>query len=156
MEVLPAYYLESTNITLYYDRYIQFHYIYTLIRVFGTQILLRNSGIAENMRLMIDDEISYKNKKEARIYAANVMNTIQKISSTAAKIEKELSPADYDELANLYRLVRVELNSLYDLLPTKEKTKYDNYFVQVTEYEKKIAEGVYNPDIDGILKFDYK
>jgi len=104
---------------------------------------------------MIDDEIANKNKKEARIYAANVMNTIQKISSTAAKIEKELSPADYDELANLYRLVRVELNSLYDLLPTKEKQKYDNYFVQVTEYEKKIAEGVYNPDIDGVLKFDY-
>ena len=124
-------------------------------RVFGTQILLRNSGIAENMKLMIDDEVPNKNKKEARIYAANVMNTIQKISSTAAKIEKELSPADYDELANLYRLARVELNSLYDLLPTREKKKYDNYFIQVTEYEKKIAEGVYNPDIDGVLKFDY-
>ena len=146
----------TTNIHNFtYDRYIQFQFIYTLIRVFGTQILLRNSGIAENMKLMIDDEISNKNKKEARIYAANVMNTIQKISSTAAKIEKELSPADYDELANLYRLVRVELNSLYGLLPTREKHKYDEYFLQVTEYEKKIAEGVYNPDIDGILKFDY-
>ena len=146
----------TTNIHNFtYDRYIQFQFIYTLIRVFGTQILLRNSGIAENMKLMIDDEISNKNKKEARIYAANVMNTIQKISSTAAKIEKELSPADYDELANLYRLVRVELNSLYGLLPTREKQKYEGFFLQVTEYEKKIAEGVYNPDIDGILKFDY-
>ena len=123
--------------------------------VFGTQILLRNSDIAGNMSLMIDNEMKKKDQKKARIVAANVMNALQKVSSTAAKIERELSPADYDELANLYRLVRVELNTLYELLPTMEKQKYDNYFVQVTEYEKKIAEGVYNPDIDGVLKFDY-
>ena len=54
------------------------------------------------------------------------------------------------ELANLYRLVRVELNSLYELLPTNEREKYYGYFVAVSEYEKKIAEGVYNPDLDGV------
>jgi len=123
--------------------------------VFGTQILLRNSNIAGNMKLMIDDEIPRIRQNEAAVKAANAMNAIQKISSTAAKIEKELSPADYEELANLYRLVRVELNSLYDLLPTKERDKYYGYFVAVTAYEKKIAEGVYNPDLDGVLKFDY-
>ena len=41
------------------------------------------------------------------------------------KVERELDPADYEELANLYRLVRVELNSLYDLLHTKERGKYE-------------------------------
>lgn len=124
--------------------------------MFGTQILLRNSNIAENIQLMIDNEIPRKNKKQARIRAANSMNTLQKISSTAASIEREMSPADYDEIANLYRLLRVELNSLYELLSPKEKDKYYGYFVQVTAYEKKIAEGVYNPDLDGVLKFDYK
>ena len=49
----------------------------------------------------------------------------------------------------------VQLNSLYELLPTKEQEKYQGYFVAVSEYEKKIAEGVYNPDLDGVLKFDY-
>ena len=83
------------------------------------------------------------------------MNTLQKISSTAARVERELSPADYDEIANLYRLLRVELNSLYELLSPKEKDKYYGYFMKVTEYEKKIAEGVYNPDLDGVLQFDY-
>ena len=29
------------------------------------------------------------------------------------------------------------------------------YFVQVTEYEKKIANGTYNPDLDGVLKLEY-
>jgi len=105
---------------------------------------------------MIDNEMPMKNKKQARIRAANSMNTLQKISSTAASIEREMSPADYDEIANLYRLLRVELNSLYELLSPKEKDKYYGYFVQVTAYEKKIAEGVYNPDLDGVLKFDYK
>ena len=107
------------------------------------------------MKLMIDNEIPKRNRKEARVTAANAVNAIQNVSSTAAAIGRELSPADYEELANLYRLVRVELNSLYNLLGPKEKEKYDGYFLEVTEYEKKIAEGVYNPDLDGVLKFDY-
>ena len=122
--------------------------------VFGTQILMRNSNLAGNMKLMIDNEIPRSNQRQARIRAANTMNALQKISSNAAKIERELSPAEYDEFANLYRLVRVELNGLYELLAEKERNKYYGYFVAVTEYEKKIAEGVYNPDIDGVLKFD--
>lgn len=122
--------------------------------VFGTNILMRNSNVAGNMKLMIDNEIPRSKQREARIRAANSMNALQKISSDAAKIEREMSPAEYEEFANLYRLVRVELNSLYELLPPKEKEKYYGYFVAVTEYEKKIAEGVYNPDLDGVLKFD--
>ncbi|KAL3789231.1 hypothetical protein HJC23_002816 [Cyclotella cryptica] len=123
--------------------------------VFGTQILLRNSNLAGNMKMMINNEIPRNNQREAAIKAANTMNALQKVSSTAAKVERELSPADYEELANLYRLVRVELNSLYELLPQKEKDKYYGYFVAVSDYEKKIAEGVYNPDLDGVLQFDY-
>ncbi|KAL7524900.1 hypothetical protein ACHAXR_000766, partial [Thalassiosira sp. AJA248-18] len=123
--------------------------------VFGTQILLRNSNIAGNMKLMLENEIPNDSQREAAIKAANAMNAIQKVSSTAAKIERELGPADYEELANLYRLVRVELNSFYELLPKKERDKYYGYFMAVTEYEKKIAEGVYNPDLDGVLNFDY-
>jgi uncharacterized membrane protein len=107
------------------------------------------------MKLMIENDTPVSNQREAAIKAANCMNAIQKVSSTAAKIERSLSPADYEELANLYRLVRVELKSLYDLLPAKEKEKYYGYMVAVTEYEKKIAEGVYNPDIDGVLNFEY-
>ena len=107
--------------------------------VFGTQILLRNSNVAGNMKMMIDDEIPRSRQREARIRAANTMNALQKISSNAAKIEREMSPAEYEEFANLYRLVRVELNGLYELLAEKERDKYYGYFVAVTEYEKKIA-----------------
>ena len=101
------------------------------------------------------------------------------------------------ELADMYTVVRAKLNQLYEYLPDKEREKYYGYFVAVTEYEKKIAngmsacfvsvtlccilllnggtktlltfltlayngrtfnnnlfEGTYNPDIDGVLKFD--
>mmetsp|Transcript_24906 Transcript_24906/g.52386 ORF Transcript_24906/g.52386 Transcript_24906/m.52386 type:complete len:244 (+) Transcript_24906:530-1261(+) len=123
--------------------------------VFGTQILLRNSNIAGNMKLMIETEIPRSKQKDAAIKAANTMNALQAVSSRAAKVEEEFGPIDLEELADLYRLVRVQLNGLYELLPQKEKDKYYGYFVAVTEYEKKIAEGVYNPDLDGVLKFDY-
>jgi hypothetical protein len=62
-------------------------------RVFGTQILLRNSNIAGEMKLMIDYDIPKKNQREAAIKAVNTMNTLQQISITAAKVEKELAPA---------------------------------------------------------------
>ncbi len=104
------------------------------------------------MKLMIDYDIPKKNQREAAIKAANTLNTLQQISITAAKVEKELAPADYEELANLYKSVRIELKTLFDLLPQKEKEKYYGYFVAVTEYEKKIAEGVYNPDIDSVVQ----
>ena len=56
--------------------------------VFGTNILMRNSNVAGNMKLMIDNEIPRSKQREARIRAANSMNALQKISSDAAKIER--------------------------------------------------------------------
>ena len=43
---------------------------------------------------------------------------------------------------------------MYEFLTPEGKDKYNGYFMKVTEYEKKIAEGIYNPEIDGKLKFD--
>lgn len=122
--------------------------------VFGTQILLRNSNLAGNMKLMIDTEIPRERRKMAAVKAANVMNLLQAVSSRAAKIERAFKNEEMVEIADLYRLVRVELNDLYEALAPSEKDKYYGYFVAVTEYEKKIADGVYNPDLDGVLTFD--
>lgn len=123
--------------------------------VFGTQILLRNSNIAGNMQLMIDTEVPRKSRNEARRNAVVAMNTLQSISTTAAKIQRPFTNDEMIEVADLYRSVRLQLNSMYEYLPPKEKEKYYGYFMAVTEYEKKIAEGVYNPDLDGVLEFDY-
>jgi hypothetical protein len=121
---------------------------------FGTQILLRNSNLDSNMRLMIDQEIPKQQRPSARKIAANVMNTLQDIAKYAGSIKRDFEPLEMVELADMYKVVRIDLNQLYEFLPEKEREKYYGYFVAVTEYEKKIAQGTYNPDIDGVLKFD--
>lgn len=151
---------------------------------FGTQILLRNSGLDSNIRLMIDTEISKQNRPLAIKNAVNAMNTLQDIATFSASIQRDFEKEEMIQLAEMYKLVRINLNQLYEYLPEKEKEKYYGYFVAVTgtygmvskevgprpllqtltristnqhypEYEKKIAEGVYNPDIDGVLKLEY-
>lgn len=121
---------------------------------FGTQILLRNSNLDGNMRLMIQEEIPRQKRAEARKNAATVMNTLQYIQQYAASIQRDFEPIEMVELADMYVVVRANLNQLYEYLPDNEREKYYGYFVAVTEYEKKIANGTYNPDIDGVLKFD--
>lgn len=123
--------------------------------VFGTQVLLRNSNIAGNMKLMIDTEIPRDRQENAIKDAVVTMNTLQSISTTAAKILRPFTKEEMLQIADLYRDVRIRLNNMYEYLPQKEKEKYYGYFMAVTEYEKKIAEGVYNPELDGVLKLQY-
>lgn len=123
--------------------------------VFGTQILLKNSNIAGNMKLMIDTEVVKEKRKYAVRDAANTMNTLQSISVTAAKVLRPFTNEEMLEIADMYRDVRLRLNNIYEYLPQREKDKYYGYFMAVTDYEKKIAEGVYNPELDGVLNFDY-
>lgn len=122
--------------------------------LFGTQILLRNSNLDGNMKLMIAQEIPRYRRKEAIQNAVAAMNTLQEIAKFSGSIQRDFETIEMIALADMYRNVRVNLNQLYEYLPPKEKEKYYGYFVAVTEYEKKVAEGTYNPDLDGILKFD--
>lgn len=122
--------------------------------VFGTQILLRNSNLDGNLRLMIAEEIPRSERRKAMKIAANVMNTLQEIAKYAASIQRDFETIEMVQLADMYQVVRINLNQLYEFLPEREKDKYYGYFVAVTEYEKKIADGTYNPDLDGILQFD--
>lgn len=124
--------------------------------LFGTQILLRNSNLDGNMKLMIAEEIPRRRRNEAVQSAVAAMNTLQEIAKFSGSIQRDFETIEMVELADMYRDVRVNLNQLYELLPSQEKDKYYGYFVAVTEYEKKVAQGTYNPDIDGILKFDEK
>ncbi|KAG7361272.1 hypothetical protein IV203_036372 [Nitzschia inconspicua] len=121
---------------------------------FGTQILLRNSNLDGNMKLMINEEIPKKDRERAIKNAVKAMNTLQEIGKYSASIQRDFEPIEMVTLADMYLQVRVSLNELYEYLPQKEKDKYYGYFAAVTKYEKKIADGTYNPDIDGKLVFD--
>jgi hypothetical protein len=121
---------------------------------FGTQILLRNSNLDGNMKLMIYSEIPRRQRKQAIRNAVDTMNTLQEIAQYAGAIQRDFETDEMITLADMYRTVRLNLNQLYEYLPDQERNKYYGYFMQVTAYEKKIADGVYNPDIDGVLSFD--
>jgi hypothetical protein len=121
---------------------------------FGTQILLRNSNLDGNMKLMINEEIPRRKRPMAIKNAVTAMNTLLEIGKYAGSIQRDFEPIEMLEIADMYKTVRINLNQLYEYLPEKEKKKYYGYFVAVTEYEKKVADGTYNPDIDGVLKFD--
>lgn len=122
---------------------------------FGTQILLRNSNLDGNMKLMIYNEVPRERREGAIMNAVKSMNGLQNILSEASNIQRPFENDDLVHFADMYRDVRLQLNNMYECLPQKEKSKYYGYFMAVTEYEKKIAEGTYNPDVDGILKLDY-
>lgn len=122
---------------------------------FGTQILLRNSNLDGNMKLMIYNEVPRDRREEAIKNAVKSMNGLQTILSEATETQRPFENDDLIHFADMYRDVRLQLNNMYECLPPKEKSKYYGYFMAVTEYEKKIAEGTYNPDVDGILKLEY-
>ena len=54
--------------------------------MFGTKILLKNSNIAGNMKLMIETEIPKKDRALASKSAVKAMDTIQSISAYSANI----------------------------------------------------------------------
>jgi hypothetical protein len=121
---------------------------------YGTKILLQNSNLDGNMKLMIYQEIPRSERAAAIKCAVSALNTLQDLGKYAASIERDFEPIEMLQIADMYRDVRMSLNQMYEYLPPKEKNKYYGYFVAVTDYEKKIAEGTYNPEIDGVLKFD--
>ncbi len=102
--------------------------------------------------MMIDTEIPESKRADGARHAARAMNGLQTILATAASIQRPFNNDDMVELADLYSFVALQLDEMYQLLPPDEKAKYYGYFRQVTEYEKKVAEGTYNPDIDGVLE----
>lgn len=102
---------------------------------FGTQILLKNSNVAGNMKLMIDNEIVPSRRKKARENAANVMNILQNITIFASKIQRPFEKEELLQIADMYRDARVNLNSLYEFLPPSGKDKYYGYFVKVSNNE---------------------
>lgn len=123
---------------------------------FGTQILLKNSNLDGNLKLMIYNEVPRAARERAIRNAVDTMNGIQDILVYSANIQRPFKQEELIELADMYRSVKIQLNQLYEYLPDREKDKYYGYFVAVTEYEKKIANGTYNPDLDGVLQLDYE
>ena len=122
--------------------------------VYGTQLLLRNSNLDGNMRLMIRNDVPRKNRNNASRLAAGIMNGIQGISARAAAVNGPFKNENMLEIADMYKDVRLQLAELFDMMPLASQSRYFGYMVEVTQYEKKIADGSYNPDFDKVPGFN--
>ncbi len=96
--------------------------------MFGTELLLQNSNLDGNIKLMIREEVPRDRMDEALKRAPQTMNALLAISGAAARIADagrfQLTPDDARELADLYRNFRRELLFLFATLPQDAQKRY--------------------------------
>ena len=110
--------------------------------LFGTGLLLRNSNLDGNMKLMIREEIPRKQKDAAITSAVGIMNTFNRLTDTATKCQEangSFTTADLIEVADIYADARSQLARFFDYMPQQSQTRFYNFADSVREYEEKMA-----------------
>ena len=111
--------------------------------MFGTELLLQNSNLDGNIKLMIREEVPRDRMDEALKRAPQTMNALLAISGAAARIADagrfQLTPDDARELADLYRNFRRELLFLFATLPQDAQKRYSGYADALLAYEKDLT-----------------
>ena len=126
--------------------------------MFGTELLLQNSNLDGNIKLMIREEVPRDRRDEALKRAPQTMNALLAISGAAARIADagrfQLTPDDARELAELYRNFRRELFFLFATLPQDAQKRYSGYADALLAYEKDLTRDCKGGAAGGCLKED--
>jgi len=104
---------------------------------FGTGILLRNSNLDGNMRLMIRTDVPRAQRDGAASAAAAIMNTFNELANVQATYGVEFTNADMLAVADIYSQARKQLARFFDYLPRDAKDQFYNYNTAVRQYEEK-------------------
>mmetsp|Transcript_33856 Transcript_33856/g.101964 ORF Transcript_33856/g.101964 Transcript_33856/m.101964 type:complete len:317 (+) Transcript_33856:152-1102(+) len=111
--------------------------------VFGTELLIRNSNLDGNIKLMIREEVRPEKKTEALERAPRVMNSLLSISTDAAGLadagKSLLDARDAARLADRYADFRRELLLLFATLPSDTQKRYSGYADALLAYEKDVS-----------------
>ena len=102
---------------------------------FGTGLLLRNSNLDGNMKLMIRTEIPRAQRSEAIATAVEIMNTVNKLGDCEVEYGAVFSDADMLAVADVYLEARQRLARFFDFLPKDAQQRFYNYNDAVTKYE---------------------
>mmetsp|Transcript_19210 Transcript_19210/g.29122 ORF Transcript_19210/g.29122 Transcript_19210/m.29122 type:complete len:282 (-) Transcript_19210:90-935(-) len=111
---------------------------------FGTEILLRNTNLDGNLKLMIETEVPRSRRREAAQSAADVMNGIQDIAKFAIEGAQggiDLKPKDAVLLADLYASLQGKLLRLFAYLPMEIQDKYQGYAKILRDFELSQSAG---------------
>jgi len=106
--------------------------------IFGTNVMLKNSNLDGNMRLMIYSEIDEDKRDSATEAAVNIMNTFNKLIKTAAEYN-QMKGGEYIVIADLYSSARNQLARFFNLLPQESQDKFYGYADAVRKYEEKVS-----------------
>ena len=108
--------------------------------VFGTTLLLKNSNLDGNIRLMISEELPRNQREPAIKNAVVAMNTFSEIIKDASELN-EFTNEDLVRIADRYALSRKQLAEIFNLLPEKSKDRYYGYANALKDYEAQVAAG---------------
>ena len=114
------------------------YYISPVQILFGTGLLLKNSNLDGNLRLMIETEVPRKQRDAAITDAVAIMNTFNRL----VEVSKEYTtfePNDMIIVADIYEDARKKLNDFFDYLPEASKQRFYNYADDVRKYEEKVS-----------------
>lgn len=107
--------------------------------MFGTGVMLRNANLDGNLKLMISQEVPKKNKDKAINGAVEIMNTFNRLVSTAGEYQEFKDGKDLLIIADIYKDARQQLARFFDYLPVDAKNRFYNYAEDVRKYEEKVA-----------------
>ena len=108
--------------------------------IFGTELLLRNSNIDGNIKLMIKSEVPRDSKELAIARAPVVMNDLTAITDRAKQVRTPLlSGRDASDIADLYAQFRRDLLLLFATLPPDLQKRYSGYADALLAYEKDLS-----------------
>lgn len=106
---------------------------------YGTGILLKNSNLDGNMKLMIETEVPQARRKEAVKNAIVVMNTFNRLTAAANTLQDFSQTEDLLVVADLYSTTRAELAAMFAYLPQEQQERYFGYASALKTYEDKLV-----------------
>ena len=104
--------------------------------VFGTGLMLRNSNLDGNLKLMIKEEVPKQQKDAAIKDAVVIMNTFNQLVNTASKYQS-FEGSDLLVIADIYSDARQKLARFFDYLPQEAQDRFYNFADSVRKYEEK-------------------
>ena len=112
------------------------YYVAPVQILFGTGLLLKNSNLDGNLKLMIQTEVPRKQRDAAIKDAVAIMNTFNYLVEESKKY-KTFEPDDMVVIADIYGDARTKLAKFFDYLPAESKQRFYNYADDVRKYEEK-------------------
>jgi len=105
---------------------------------FGTGLLLKNSNLDGNLKLMIQTDVPRAKREAAVKDAVRIMNTFTDLANKSQDYT-EFTATDLVMFADIYKDARQQLAKFFDYLPQETQDRFYGYANEVRKYEEKVS-----------------